>query len=512
MKNSGDSPRSNLLGALLALALLVSCFALWCFHHGFILYYGDAVAHLNNSRGIIDSRTPGYDQLGTPWLPMLHVLCLPFVGSDFLWSTGLAGTIPAACCFIIAGVCFFLAARSCYGSEAAAAVTTACFSLNPNVLYLAVIPMTESVFFAGLSVILLSALRFRETQRLRWIVLAVIASCFTSLTRYDGWFLIPFLAFWLAISSSRTRKYLVFIVVSAALALAPLYWLAHNWWETRNPLDFYNGPYSPRAIQGSFWYPGYHDWLAAAGYYFTACWLCAGSVLLLLALAGVYFAYKRRKLGPLLFLLLIPLFYVWSIHSSKLPIHVPVLWPFSYYNTRYGTALIPFCAFAAGAIALTLPARGRKFILIIPLLAASPWLLHPSHENWICWKESEVNSVDRRAWTERAARFLTDHYQTGEGILSSTGDVTGVYCRARIHLSETINIGNGPLWFAATRRPDLFHPNAWAIMQKGDLLFRSLAAAPGPKPYSKILTISTTKYSPDLQIYTRQRYDRNSIH
>ncbi len=91
---------------------------------------------------------------------MLHVLCLPFVGNDFLWSTGLAGTIPAACCFVIAGACFFLAARTYYASNAAAVVTAACFALNPNILYLAVIPMTEAVFFAGLGVALLSRCSF----------------------------------------------------------------------------------------------------------------------------------------------------------------------------------------------------------------------------------------------------------------------------------------------------------------------------------------------------------------
>ena len=38
-------------------------------------------SHLNISRALIDSRTPGYDQLGTVWLPVLHLLCLPFVRS-----------------------------------------------------------------------------------------------------------------------------------------------------------------------------------------------------------------------------------------------------------------------------------------------------------------------------------------------------------------------------------------------------------------------------------------------
>ncbi len=75
----------------------------WLFSHGYLLYYGDAQAHLNISRSIIDSRTPGYRQLGNVWLPILHVICLPFVGNNWLWTTGLAGTIPVALCFVISG-------------------------------------------------------------------------------------------------------------------------------------------------------------------------------------------------------------------------------------------------------------------------------------------------------------------------------------------------------------------------------------------------------------------------
>ena len=472
--------------------------ALWCFRNGCILYYGDAASHLNHSRALIDSKTPGYDQLGTVWLPLLHLLCLPFVGNDWLWSTGLAATFPVAGCFVIAGLCFYLAARECYQSNTAALITVACFALNPNILYLAVIPMTEVVFFAGLSIMLLAALKFRATQHHRWLVLAIFSSWFTSLTRYEGWFLIPFLAFWFAHSAQR-RKPAVFLAFAAAASLAPLYWFAHNWWETGNPLDFYNGPYSAAAIQGASTYPGDHDWIAAAHYYFTAAELCAGITLILLALVALFFIRQQRVVAPLLFLSLTPFFYIWSIHSAKLPIHLPTLWPFSYYNTRYGTALIPLCAFAAGALGVS-----RKYLLLlIPLLSVAPWLLHPSRQYWICWKESEVNSVDRRAWTEAAARFLIAHYQTGQGILTSTGDVTGIFCNARIHLSETLEIGNGPLWTAATLRPDLFHPNQWAILQQDDSLFHALARSPKPAPYANVLSISTTKFSPVLHIATR---------
>ncbi len=483
------------------LTMLVCSAAWWCFENGYILYYGDAVSHLNISRSLIDSRTPGYDQLGTVWLPVLHVICLPFVSNDWLWSTGLAGTLPVAACFVIAGTCFYAVARHSYGDVTAAALALACFALNPNVLYLAAIPMTEVVFLAALSVAMLAVMRFRVTRQRRWIVLAVAASWVLSLTRYDGWFLIPFLAFWLAALAAR-KKLRLFTLVGAAVSLAPLYWIAHNWWETGNALDFYNGPYSPLAIQGFKTYPGYHDWVAAFHYYSKTGELCAGLPLILLGIAGALVAYRRGALQPILFLLLTPLFYVWSMHSSGgTPIHIPPLWPFTYYNSRYGIAFVPLCALAAGALALIVPPRWRKFSLLAVLFAIGPWLLHPSRQNWICWKESEVNSLDRRAWTVAGARFLQANYRTGQGILSSTGDVDGIYCRARIHLAETINIGNGPWWFLATKRPDLFHPCLWSVTQAADTLATSLARSRAP--YRTVLSVKTSKYSPDLHILKR---------
>lgn len=479
LTNSAALPRSNrasareVVSVSAGLALLVFFAAWWCLAHGYILYYGDAQAHLNISRGLVDSRTPGYDQLGTVWLPVLHVICLPLVGNDSLWSTGLAGTIPVAFCFVLAGAFFFLAARDVYGSSRIAMIVLACFAFNPNVLYLASIPMTEMVFLAGLAVLLFSLCRFRRTQQTFLLMLGLCASWWMSLTRYDGWFLIPFASLGFAMFARRYR-WLVFVTFAALAALAPLYWIAHNWWETSNPLDFFNGPYSAAAIQHGAWYPGYHDWILAARYYSKAAQLCAGSSLLFLGIAGVFCAARKKLLLPTAFLLLTPLFYIWSMHSSASPIHVPQLWPFSYYNTRYGIAVVAAAAFSAGALALAIEARWGRMMLLIPLLSVLPWLLHPSQEYWICWKESQVNSVSRRAWTAQGAEFLNGHYHPGTGILTSAGDVTGIFCKMGLPLRETLNIGNGPAWLAATSRPDLVHTECWAVTQAGDGLSKDL--------------------------------------
>lgn len=487
------------------LCVTVSLAAWWFLSNGYLLYYGDAQAHLNIARSILDSKTPGYDQLGTVWLPVLHVIMLPFVSNNWFWKTGLAGTIPVAFCFVVAGFFFYFAAREAYGSAIAAAVVALCLILNPNVLYLAVIPMTEIVFLAGLAVLLFAMLRYRATGQAFYLFLGVAASWWMSLTRYDGWFLIPFAGLWFAFSATRRRAG-VFVLFGALASLAPLYWMAHNWWETSNALDFYNGPFSAKAIQGSATYPGFHDWPVAVHYYASAGWLCSGTMLIVLGAVGFGCAALKKTVTPILFLMLAPIFYIWSIHSSGNPVFVPQLWH-GYYNTRYGIAVVVLCAFSCGAIALLLPQRLRAWALLLPAIAAAPWCIHPSKENWICWKESQVNSVSRRAWTQAAAGFLSDHDQTGQGILtaSGTGDIAGIFCRAGIPLRNVLDIGNGPAYMANTARPDLLHQQLWAIAQDGDAVAKALSAQ---QSYRIIDTIQVPG-APLLNIY--QRVDRSKL-
>src|ERR1700758_3691095 len=73
------------------------------FRHGAVLFYGDAVAHINIARRVFDSRTPGLLQLGTVWLPLPHLLMIPFLFSTCAWRTGLGGSIPSMIAYV-AGV------------------------------------------------------------------------------------------------------------------------------------------------------------------------------------------------------------------------------------------------------------------------------------------------------------------------------------------------------------------------------------------------------------------------
>src|ERR1700691_5347390 len=76
---------------LVALAAIGCLATAYVNHSGWTLYYGDAEAHLNIARRIVDSRRPGYDRIGTVWLPLPHLLMLALVRNDGFWHSGLAG-------------------------------------------------------------------------------------------------------------------------------------------------------------------------------------------------------------------------------------------------------------------------------------------------------------------------------------------------------------------------------------------------------------------------------------
>jgi hypothetical protein len=497
------APNRLTLWVGIALALWSAAAVWFVYAHGWVLYWGDAEAHLDIARRVVDSRTPGYEQIGTVWLPLLHFLLLPLVRVDWLWRTGLAGSIPPAVCFVAAGLFLFAAARRVFGSPLAAIAAVALFALNPNMMYLQSIPMMESVFTAALAALLYFTVRFRETQGWGAVCGAGIAACAGTLARYDGWFLLPFAAAYFFFTAKR-RRVAVTLLFCALACAGPLYWLAHNRWYYGDPLEFYRGPYSARAIQGGRYYPGQHNWALAWLQYRTVVRLIAGSGLTIMAIVGAVAALFRRAFWPLLLLALPGAFYVVSMHSGDSPILVPTLWPHSYYNTRFGLAVLPLLALAAAALVTLVPPRARAVVMALVILAGSvSWLLHPQPANWIAFEESRVNSEGRRAWTRQAAEYLEANYVRGSGIVTSSGDMAGIYRSAGIPFREIFTGDNGLPWLATVTRPELYLRQPWAVAMAGDAVDSAIERAARYGIRFELETAIAEKGQPVIKIYRR---------
>ena len=478
--------------------------AVWfVYAHGWTFYYGDAEAHWDIARQILDSQTPGYDQIGTVWLPLPHLLLMPLAQIDGWWRNGLAAAIPSAVSFVLAGGFLFSAARRVFDSGAAAAAATALFALNPNVLYLQSIPMTEAVFWAAWMAVLYCTVRFGQTPGWGVVAGAGTACGLATLTRYEGWFLIPFVAAYFLGSAKRNRWW-VAALFSALAAVGPAYWLAHNWWLTGDPLEFYRGPYSALAIQGPGVYPGRGNWGLAAVYLGTAAELCAGAGLWWIGLAGVVAAAIKRAFWPLVLLALPPAFILWSMHAGASPIFVPTLWPNSFYNTRYGLAVLPLLAFASAGLVSAVPRRFRGSAAGLVVAAVLVyWTAHAGPQNWITWRESEANSEGRREWVRQAADYLGPRYVAHSGILSASGEFRAVYRELGIPLGESFTVNNGLPWLATIRRPDLFLWQEWALAMGGDAAQTAVNRAGRYGIRYRLEKTIIVKGAPVVEIYRR---------
>src|SRR6202453_3477824 len=135
-------PRSDLSTArLLWLALFVSLFSvLFYYRNGDLLLYGDAVAHINIARRVFDSRTPGLLQLGTVWLPLPHLLILPFIISRQMWQNGGGGSIPSMAAYVLGVLGVFRLVRTALGrnrepgamAKVSAWAAALVYGANPN--------------------------------------------------------------------------------------------------------------------------------------------------------------------------------------------------------------------------------------------------------------------------------------------------------------------------------------------------------------------------------------------
>src|SRR5262249_31828325 len=201
------------------------------------------------------------------------------------------------------------------------------------------------------------------------------------------WFFIPFVAVYF-LFAARRRRLLMALIFAAIASLGPLYWLAHNWWLYRNPLEFYNGPYSAQAIyKKTGTYPGDHNWPKAWLFYRPMAAMFTGWGVIAAAALGLVGAIRKRVFWPLIYAALTPIFYLWSMHSGGTPVFVPQLWFGSYYNTRYGVTALPVLAIAGGGLALLVGRRWRAWAAVAVIAAGvAPWLIRPQPDDWICWK------------------------------------------------------------------------------------------------------------------------------
>lgn len=486
-REPGSTPWDSEIRLLSWLAMVAAILSfLFYFRNSEVLLYGDAIAHINIARRVFDSKTPGLLQLGTVWLPLPHLLIIPFIISMRMWQTGAGGSIPSIAGYVFAVIGIFRLTRSALSRSAvpetaaktASWIAALVLGANPNLIYMQSTAMGESLYLAFfIWAVVFFTESARDSKALAKCGLCLAAAC---LTRYDGWFLAAAMVAIVLLQviffsdeprSLNLRKGVVQFLLIAAIA--PALWFAYNGIVYRNPLEFENGPYSAKAIEkrsqsaSNPGHPGSGSLGVSELYFFKAAqetWagnedLQRGTVIwfFLGCMAGVIVL--RKFVWPLLFLLLPVPFYALSIAYGGVPIFVPHWWPFSHYNTRYGLELLPAFAFSIAmlfyfSLRSGFSIRGLTKVLrwiSIPgcmLLViggyASVWLSGP-----ITLQEAKINMRTRNQLQSDLATWI-EKLPPDATLLMYLGDQVGALERAGFPLDRTINEGNHRVWMQPT--------------------------------------------------------------
>lgn len=436
---------------------------------GLINLYGDSMAHLEGARRIFDSRTPGYAEIGTVWLPIPHLLMSLPAQNNFLWRTGLAGGIISTLAFILACWIVFKLSHGMNGTVRAAVAGLAGFMLSPNMLYLASTPLTEPLALLFIVLMVYELFRFHETGKTWTLVAASLAGLLGTLSRYECWSILPFAAIYLVWARDgswyeRARRGAIF---SAIAGLGPVLWVLHNAYRFHNPLEFYNGTFSAKGIYAhqmattGFQLPTAGSYLISLRYYLEDLKLVIGVwplALLLLGIIAWAADASRRKARVAALLLLVPLpFHVQALTTAALPLYVPTLFPNTYWNLRLGIEMLPAAALFPTFL---IPASGSRRVrwgvfalLLTCVLLPHAWTARSGPSELVVAREGVLNNPCLGKRQQLLTDFMRKNYDGGN-ILLSAGKWPCALPELGIPFRNTVSDANPEEWEEAAVHPE----------------------------------------------------------
>ncbi len=451
----------------------------WAFYYknNLTLSYNDARSHLNVARRVVDSLQPGLAQIGSVWLPLQHLLQLFTIWNDFMYRTGLSGSLISMISFAGSNIFIWKIIKQFNLGNLAALTGVAVFSSNANILFLQTTPMTESLMLVTSLGAVFFFTKWVKYDQISSLILSGIFTLLAVLTRYDGWLLFAFLSFsTFAVSlmkHGRVKAEGHFILYSSLGLFGIALWIGWNAIIFGDPLFFVSGPFSAKAQQ---------EILAARGLlptkgnlalsiytYFLTIKENVGEVIFILGILGFIkalfskfnFTYKMAFLG-----LFVPVvFNIISLYFGQSAIHLPQLPPHTWFNVRYGIMSLP-----AIAICIAFLVNRREFVAsILIMIALLQAALMYSDNNVITIQDSVRGSSgffldDTGAWlNENASQGL---------ILTAASSNDALIFKSGLPLKHFITEGMAKYWNEA-----LIHPARHAdyiIMHEGDLVYNNL--------------------------------------
>ena len=454
------------LFATFVIACIASGISCWYFfQHHQILLYDDSISHLRIARRVFDNTTPGLAQLGGVWLPLPHVLMLPFIWNDYLWRTGLAGSFSSMLCYLVAVVYLFRSARRLTQDNRASFIGTLAFIVNPGVLYLQSTPLSEIVCAATVLMACYYFLAWIQDDHPKYLVGMAAGAFLATLSRYDGWGLFLILLVLLVIVGFIKRQHWVQIegtvlIFSSLGSLGIVLWILWDAVILGDPLYFHHYLFSS-AADARFY--TYHHLLLSIGAFMLLSLETAGPILFVLAAIAVVVFVFQLRLVPTMFgglAFLAPFaFYILIFFTGQDTIYLPGLGPATtwhyLWNVRFGVQTVApialFIAVLAGRWSRTkrapLWAIIRQLILVIAIVTQA---IVTAYGGIISLQDGLYGASCLP--TERITLSLAQHYAGGR-ILEDVNAFPINEADIGMDLKDAIYEGSGELWQKALHDP-----------------------------------------------------------
>ncbi|OGF69722.1 hypothetical protein A3H65_02240 [Candidatus Giovannonibacteria bacterium RIFCSPLOWO2_02_FULL_45_14] len=476
---------------VMLLAFLAGLLAtVWAFVNRYITAYGDAESHLNIAKRVVDSLTPGFAQLGGIWLPLPHILLMPFVYFDIFWRSGLAGSIVSGIAFVVSALYIYKTTQLLTKNTGASFLASLIFILNPNVLYLQSTPMTELPLIVFFVLSTYYFILFMEEGELYPLIMSALFGLFATLSRYDGWALVLMEAGILFLYYLWRRKFQKFegrLILFATLAFFGIFlWLLWSFLILGDPLYFTHSQFSANSQQMGWLakgqLPAYHDIAVSLEYYFVASMSSAGVLVFIASILGMLvFLFDRTAKNRfyILLLLLVPFFFnVITLFLGQSIMFMPGLTPTTFewtlFNVRYGVLMAPFAAIFVGYLAAKNGYFGKILLAIIVL--AQTLLFLSGFSPVLAFEDGTRGLSSATAKLPDAQYWLARNYDDGLILMDDYKRVLSII-RTPIPMENIIYIGNKPYWEESLVAPEKYAN--WIIIQRDDDLWRRIYEDPG---------------------------------
>lgn len=179
--------RWSIITVLTALCLSIAA-CIFFYRQGQLLLLHDAIEHLNIARKFVDGPTRfDFTQLGGYWLPLPHLTMALFAWNDFLWRSGLAGSIPSMVGYVLASLYVFRSARALTHRSLISYLGTLLFMLNPTILYLQSTPASAMLNIALFIITCYYLLAWSQSGKPGHLLSLAASICLATLVSYDAW-------------------------------------------------------------------------------------------------------------------------------------------------------------------------------------------------------------------------------------------------------------------------------------------------------------------------------------